>query len=74
MPIQQPEHPKPQASSRPNLQEQISLIVEHQIFGTHYNFLRDQSIYELKITVVIFSAYIFYPFIFKETIEKSVSI
>ncbi|WP_180102871.1 hypothetical protein [Acinetobacter sp. YH12126] len=28
---QQPEHPKPQASSRPNLQEQISLIVEHQI-------------------------------------------
>lgn len=31
MPIQQPEHPKPQASSRPNLQEQISLIVEHQI-------------------------------------------
>ena len=55
MPIQQPEHPKPQASSRPNLQEQISLIVEHQIFGTHYNFLRDQSIYELKITTVIFS-------------------
>ena len=29
-----------------------------------------QSIYELKITVVIFSSYIFYTFIFKETIEK----
>ena len=31
MPVHQPEHSKPQASSRPNLQEQISLIVEHQI-------------------------------------------
>ena len=31
MPGHQPEHSKPQASSRPNLQEQISLIVEHQI-------------------------------------------
>lgn len=31
MPVHQPEHSKPQASSRPNLQEQISLIVEDQV-------------------------------------------
>jgi hypothetical protein len=31
MPVHQPEHSKPQASSRPNVQEQFSLIEEHQV-------------------------------------------